>query len=988
MGSNFTGLAVTWYDETGGYATSANITTGVLAIPLFTDTGSGEVNEAEIVLSAKGGNFITTGNIIDKYDRIQIQITDKATSAKTYTRIFEVVDIIPSQSKTEGTLLTLICMGIEYHTQVIHYARRDWFENAFDVAQKIGETYEANNGSRQPIIGFHNTAYSLTNKYGNDLPGWTNNHYEFGAQEDSCYNRWMDMVTLLGGAVTNGGVGDFFELGFDTPAVNQIDFALFKSGARSFDGTNPANDATAKVIENTTSINVSEQEGGISNPTGTKVAAWGSPVHGSLPTGYSKYAANESEFAFRPQWVTATPYLVGAKVLDVATGKHYICATAHTSGTFATDLTAVKWTIIDYGSEFGDTIQYSPWTDDKAVLWANASANPNSTTAISAWVTATAYTIGDLVTNGGNTYVATKKHTSGTLATDITNNRFERVDNAQKGSSAAFFDANMVVRDDGIMFRTWVSEVIGDENYDGIADLTISTNYAHDNLTWPPGHRLLNIGSTSFTGKDNRGKTMDNAIIQWVNNKAVGDNGQWEVMYVQPTSTLNRMQVFEISTRKIWEWNNSTSRWTNQTTDGSYRNDECAHSWKSIYNIQGSDPRPTKQSTTPFNEAASDFSTNIRSAVEVCYQFTTALNDFISSTADSKKGAWLNFGFPFPVSKYHGIGEGVGDIYGGGTNESLLGNTQPSTLDKENMSFTPTGLLGFNQVDSESLGPLSSLAFNMRVSIDDASGNRLGGVVKVKCFMIDTHDNIVTQDFDIGFTDYLGTGKSFFSVNLPLSGFTSYRGRVPKNWTLRWASALLKIDIPIQELDVQDVFYDHEIKYIGFQVDDFYDDEGRFDPQRNLQDMTNTGTFITSGGTIRMAIDAFHFKKVLLAITGTQSAQNIEPQFLQRPNIMSYTQLLNEAKSQLEIEQFRLKEFNFQTSGNNIFDIRFGDTLFLKNTELVSDADFTESSLGANNGTAGTIRLVAKRIEYHLTKPTSGPGGITRSIKGIKRFEA
>ena len=78
----------------------------------------------------------------------------------------------------------------------------------------------------------------------------------------------------------------------------------------------------------------------------------------------------------------------------------------------------------------------------------------------------------------------------------------------------------------------------------------------------------------------------------------------------------------------------------------------------------------------------------------------------------------------------------------------------------------------------------------------------------------------------------------------------------------------------------------------------------------------------------------------------------------------------------------------FKTSGNSIFDIRFGDTLFLKNTELVNDADYDETSLGAGNGTAGTVRLVAKRIEYHLTKPSAGAGGITRSIKGIKRFTA
>ena len=312
--------------------------------------------------------------------------------------------------------------------------------------------------------------------------------------------------------------------------------------------------------------------------------------------------------------------------------------------------------------------------------------------------------------------------------------------------------------------------------------------------------------------------------------------------------------------------------------------------------------------------------------------------------------------------------------------------TYPAVLDTQNMSWTSDGKIGFNHSTSEELGMLSSLSFNMRVLINSADGSKQGGTAQVRCFMIDVKDNVQVQDFEMRFTDNLGVGKGFQTVNLPLSGFTTTRGRKTKNTELRWLDTLLGLKIPIQELDVQDVFNEHSIKYIGFQINDFYDDEGRYDPQRNLQDVTNTGAMLVAGGTIRMAIDAFHFKKPLLAITETQSVQNIEPQFLQRPNIMSYTQLKNEVNSQLEIEQFRHKEFNFQTSGNNLFDIRFGDTLFLKNAELVSDADYDETSLGAGDGTAGTIRLVAKRIEYHLTKPTAGAGGITRSIKGIKRF--
>jgi hypothetical protein len=989
MGSNYTGLTVTWIDESSGYTSTDNITADVLSIPIFTDTGSGEVNEAEIVLSAKGGKYITSGNKIDKYDRITIAITDLGSNS--YNRSFEVVKIIPTQTKGEGSILTLQCVGIEYHTQVIHYARRDWFQQAYDVSTHIVDAYNSNRGSRQPLLQNQDTVWN--NSVGNALPKFTNNHYEFGSAEDSCYNRLLDLTTLLGGAVTNGGVGDFFELGFDTPSPTALDFALFRSGSRTWDGNDPSNDASGVVIENTANINVSEQEGGIANPTGTKSAAWGSPTHGSLPVGTSKYRAHELEFAYRPSWLTGITYKVGAKVVDTLTQKHYECAVEHTaSALMATDISGGKWTLIDFSSEFGDNIQYSEWTDGKAALWANAGSDPDAVTSVSAWASSTSYVPGDLVTNSGNTYVATLRHTSsGSLATDITNGKMERVDNALKGNGAAFFDINTTVRDDGIFFRTWVNAVIGDTNYDTVSDATHPTEYLHGNTKPPIGYRVLQVGNTQLAGasgteKDLKGKLYKDAVVEFkASSQASPDTGVYEVVYEQPT--VGRTQVFDIKDRKIWEWNTGTSQWEDKTTDGSYRNDDNAHQWKSIYNIQGSDPRPTKQSTTPFNEDANDFSTNIRSAVEVCYEFdgSSIVQDFIGSTADTKKGAWLNFGFPFPISTYNSIGEGLGDIYGGGTNEKSDFITQPSLLDAQNMTWTSDGKIGFNHTTSEELGPISSLAFNMRIAIENTLGQQLGGTVNVRCWIYDTHDNIKFQDFEIRFTDFIGSGKGFQSVNLPMGGFNNYRGREPKNAFLRSGSKF-GITLPIQELDIQDVFREHEIKYIGFQIQDYYDEQGRYDPNMNIMDMTNTGSFGAAGGTIRMAIDAFHFKKVLLAITGQPSVQNIEPQFLQRPNIISYLQLKNEVNSQLEIEQFRHKEYNFQTSGNTMFDIRFGDTFFLKNDEIVDDADYTESTLGTGDGTANHVRLVAKRIEYHLTKPRSGPGGITRSIKGVKRF--
>ena len=56
---------------------------------------------------------------------------------------------------------------------------------------------------------------------------------------------------------------------------------------------------------------------------------------------------------------------------------------------------------------------------------------------------------------------------------------------------------------------------------------------------------------------------------------------------------------------------------------------------------------------------------------------------------------------------------------------------------------------------------------------------------------------------------------------------------------------------------------------------------------------------------------------------------------MQFPNIEVYDQLKNAVKSQLEIEKFKHKEFVIDSSGDDVFDIDFGDSFFLLNDNLV-----------------------------------------------------
>jgi len=903
MPSDFSALTVTWFDESDTYSTNAAVTNDLISIPMFTDTGSGEVNEAEIVLDASLGNYINTGNIIAENDRFRIQITDLGSN--TYDRYYEVIDIIPSQSKTEGSLLTLKCFGIEYHTQVIHYATRHWLTNAHKVGKLIGESYNDNNGSKQPTLANHDdTTYSTSTKKGNELARYTNNHYEFGLAEDTHYNRWMQLIDALGAAVASGGDGQFYEMGFDTSGVNAIEIALFISGARSIDGNNTANDSSLTTIKNTASINLSEQEGGISNPTGSNILAWGSPNHGSLPVATSKYRAEELEFLYRPIWKTGLTYKVNAKILDPASGKHYKANTKHTAGaSVAADIG--NWTQIDMSTEFGDdaTKKYSFWTDDKAVLWGNGGSSPDLDTAVPAYAGGTTYAKYDIVLSVSIQYRSLSgSNTGNTPASSPT--KWEVVDNAVIGNGAGFFDSNLIVQEPDF-FRTWVMESTGDNGlnggtpYDASNDASQQANYQNNNSAFIIGHRSLNVSDTNLSGTDRNNVNFKDTVIERVkvrNDDVSAD--EWVVRY-DADSTTDRMQAVAIYDGTTWEWNNGSSQWQDITTQE--MGNDCFHQYFCLCNVPGVDPKPSTTNNTKYPEitlAGAVFSENIRSAIEVVYKFGV-IDKEPTTAAGYKKGAWLGFAFPFPISKFNGISEKVGELWGGGTNLPVSGAEDTSFLDMQNMTYTHDGKVGFNQGDSsEDLGPITAVGGFMRVGIETVANTIADGIATIRCTMYDRNDHVVIQDFEQKFSDDV-TWQEF---NLPTSGFTIYKARKPKSFALR-ALSVTGFEIPLKERDIHDIFEFRHVKFITFQLQDFYDEEGRYDPFKNVLSFENTGLFTGLGGVCKMAIDGFHFKKTLLATSGQNTTINIEPSFIQRPNIISYNQLKAQTLSDKDIFQ-------------------------------------------------------------------------------------
>jgi hypothetical protein len=904
--SNYQSLTLDWYDNSDNYTTTADFTADVKAIPHFTDTGTGEVNQATIVLRSLEGKFIENGNIVEKHDRFNIQMTDLA--GNTYDRYFEVVDIIPSSSKAEGTLLTLECLGIEYHTQHIHFAKPYYFTNGSNVAKDIGDIYEENNGSNQPTLASHNVVWNGT--VGNALPGFDINNFEYGLNEETCYNRWMDLIDKYLASVSAGGALKIYELSFIADAKNLIRFRLRESG----DNTPTVTIKNAKVTNPKT---VGAQEGDISNPTGTNVLAWGSADHGSLPVEFSKYDSELIQFIFRPEWDSTVTYPTDARVKVTAsngTAQHYKSLVDNnlnntppgpTAGSNDTDS---NWQQIDMKEEFGDSINYSLWTDDKALLWSNAMGNP--TAAERAW------------------------------------------------------DINLVVWDDQF-FRTWVDAVATtNAQLDALAS-TSSEGYSYDGTRtgFPRGFRVL-VDADSPTGDL---ANFANMVAEWTGTA-------WAKKYSFDSNNDN-VQIAVIDEAKIYEYDHATTNFSD-ISSSAYAND-CFHPVTSITNVDGVDlvngtPRSEITDATNYPEitdtTGQSFSKNVDSAIRFRYTW----GDIVSAAASASsptgswytRGAWACWRVPFPNNDYNGITEGVGDIYGGGTNNQ----TEPATLDIQNMHLTHDGLRGFNQgSSSEDLGQINSIAFWMKIDLTLA-GATLNDEHRLRCFMIDTSDNIIFADFAIEFS---GTWQD---VRIPISAFRVYRGRKP----VYGFDAVIANFVPPKELEIINIFEWRNIKFVGIQYQPVYDKFGRYNPTNAVvNENGNSVTFSQfAGGTLDMTIDGFRFVKPLLVTSGQASTINLEPTFMQRPNISVYKQLLNDAKSQLEIEKFQNKTFDIETSGDDVFDIDFADSFYLENDQLVNDSD---------NG-ANTIKLVAKRIEYSLTKPPNGPGGLKRRILGAKIF--
>jgi len=341
-------------------AVETDITEQVNSLPLYTDTGSEEVNSARIVLSGEGGQGLTTGTVFDQHDRIRIVSTDG--QGGTYNRVFEIEKIIPTRKKRAGLQIVLVCFGTERHLQRLNYIKPHIAEGFFEVIRDIGNYYNTNKGTKQVTLIGHD----LTGN--NTLPDRQvqKNDYDFGTNELNCLDRMVEVTDKAGGSVDNGGLLDFYDIRFTSSPTNFTDITIdiFPSGSSG---------SVVITAEGDTAINTGDSEAGIDAEKATVAGTWGGTNDGALQLGHSQFKSKEQRFPLHPNWTSSWDYKIDSRVRFE--GIHYKRINTQVTLPPPTPATDANWIVITKASEFGNVYTYSDWTRNRVNEWKDSGSD-------------------------------------------------------------------------------------------------------------------------------------------------------------------------------------------------------------------------------------------------------------------------------------------------------------------------------------------------------------------------------------------------------------------------------------------------------------------------------------------------------------------------------------------------------------------------------------------------------------------------------------
>jgi len=179
--------------------------------------------------------------------------------------------------------------------------------------------------------------------------------------------------------------------------------------------------------------------------------------------------------------------------------------------------------------------------------------------------------------------------------------------------------------------------------------------------------------------------------------------------------------------------------------------------------------------------------------------------------------------------------------------------------------------------------------------------------------------------------------------------------------------------------EVLDIFDWRNVIWGGLETKDSFDDAGRYKyTGQSLTDIFPIANRFAATEKLHLSIDAFRMIKPLVA-TNVKSAskpdRNIEPKKLKAEQIVSYAQLKNFVESNEKIFDFEREEFKEKTSLR--CDVAYGDPVYYEDAEAIDET---------TDGLPNTIKAVADKIIYSISKTASGPAGFIRTVFLITRI--
>lgn len=909
---------------------------------------------AVITLNAKGGRFITTGTIIAKWDRLFLKITDQ--NGTVITTVVHVEKLEVLRPKGKGLQLKLYCPHQSSNLMKQTVSKPNRRTSGAVAMNDIVDQINANRANKDPSIE-KVSPFDVTNKWGNRLSTLTSNDYIF---ESVKADRAIQEIIDREGQPTEGG-GSFefhmfrFVSKYDGTTEADLDvvyLSVFEQGFMTSNGTDFTNIAQVTLTKPTLASGDRANTLQIDSPQetekGTNLVGIGDLNSGTYPVDFSIFQGEREFFNSARQWESGVNYDRGNLV------------------EFGSDLDGVAETYECIQANLSDGTNSPP----NLSFWLGRNFDLS---AYFEWQTGLTITKNEVYRHNKIGYRAEVDHTSNTSNEPPNPDFWQRVSyaptvdyspltvgraqywvNAMGGAKYAATDngrsavlsPDLLVQDDQHP-RTWVDTIQYDPSL--IPSTLLKSGLPYDTL------RVLVIdqsdgtdrGEGGFSGTDSNGVTFAGNIAEWNGSQTTGE---WLVVGLggRDPVLVDDQEVYDFDEGLSWvknPRNNLGGRFTTWQKGAYYRltdnvpvigdnatwiadaQFECAHPprW------DGTNNRIDMGNTQILGD---DVDTGGNSAVFIKFN----PQDLTKGLLIRSRFMGLNFAFPFPR-----------------TSNSVPFN--PVTVGEQinleqfdfvNMHLTSKGGREWFGPNVEDYYPIQGFGlYELIRDLQPLIGPKLfAGDYSMGIWLADRRDNMWVIDYSHAHNDV--TESSFASFGLR----KVYRAR-PGHSTI----------VPAQQPEITDIVDPRSIVRGGLYTKDSYDKSGRFDNDNTFRDST----------TLEYSIDAFRMTKPLVCTNveepNAKPERNIEPQKLLYEKIVSYAQLKNLMLANEQILGFRIDRYNLETPGR--LNIKWGDPVYYNDPEAVPQ---TTDSL------TNTIKGVAQKIVYSLSKTPDGPGGFTRSV--------